>query len=601
MVAAGALLGVGAHLVNVLPDLADDAATGVRGLPHRLGARRSSALAAAVLVGATVVIVLGAPVEPAVAVVALVVVGGFAVVALVTEGRTPFRAAIAMALVDVAMLVWARMSADVTDWDLIVVGAGPAGTSTALSALHADPRLRVLLLDRADFPRDKSCGDGIAPHVFDRLSRIGVSGVEDGWTPLTRLELARGSSSVARTMARPVYVIPREVFDARLVERAVAAGAALRPAPGRRGPSHRPGGRARRAVPRPGRGRRRRRAQRPPRSTSGMPDGRRALAIRGYAPTPPDRQGTQVIRYGDRRQPSYAWAFDRGDGLSNVGYGELLPDDRTDDPPNRALLLDQLDRLLPGSVEAGDQWKAHHLPLSTWRWDQPDGPVLLAGDAAGLINPMTGEGIYYAVATGIAAGRAAAQAYRADNPARAGELHRRAVRAAAGPAPQAHLGRGPAVRERDRRRGRHPGGPAGRPDLRRAGRARPRRRPHLAAAGRAPGRWGGPTYRSTQPRRPAREGALMQILSVRGALPPHRYPQAEITDAFALVHRPAQPRRAADAPVPRQRRGGVPQHRAAAGGLRRASSRSPRPTTCSSSTPSSSARGRSRTRSRPRT
>ena len=85
----------------------------------------------------------------------------------------------------------------------------------------------MLLLDRADFPRDKSCGDGIAPHVFDRLSRIGVTGVEDGWTPLTRLELARGSSSVARTMARPVWVIPREVFDARLVERAVAAGAAL--------------------------------------------------------------------------------------------------------------------------------------------------------------------------------------------------------------------------------------------------------------------------------------------------------------------------------------------------------------------------------------
>jgi 4-hydroxybenzoate polyprenyltransferase len=108
MVTAGALLGVGAHLVNVLPDLADDAATGVRGLPHRLGARRSSALAAAVLVAATVAIVVGASVEPAVAVVALVVVGGLAVVALVTEGRTPFRAAIAMALVDVAMLVWAR-------------------------------------------------------------------------------------------------------------------------------------------------------------------------------------------------------------------------------------------------------------------------------------------------------------------------------------------------------------------------------------------------------------------------------------------------------------------------------------------------------------
>ena len=108
-----------------------------------------------------------------------------------------------------------------------------------------------------------------------------------------------------------------------------------------------------------------------------------------------------MIRYGDRRQPSYAWAFDRGDGLSNVGYGELLPDDRTDDPPNRTLLLDQLERLLPGSVESGGHWKAHHLPLSGFTWEQPDGPVLLVGDAAGLINPMTGEGIYYAVATGI--------------------------------------------------------------------------------------------------------------------------------------------------------------------------------------------------------
>lgn len=108
LVVAGALLGVGAHLVNVLPDLADDAATGVRGLPHRLGARRSSALAAAVLVGATVAVVAGAPVEGALAPVALVVVGGLAVVALVTSGRTPFRAAIGMALVDVAMLVWAR-------------------------------------------------------------------------------------------------------------------------------------------------------------------------------------------------------------------------------------------------------------------------------------------------------------------------------------------------------------------------------------------------------------------------------------------------------------------------------------------------------------
>ena len=106
---AGALLGVGAHFVNVLPDLADDAATGIRGLPHRLGARRSQVTAAAVLVAAAVVIVVGAPVDSAVlATTALVVTAALAAVALLAHGRAPFRAAIGMALVDVVMLVWAR-------------------------------------------------------------------------------------------------------------------------------------------------------------------------------------------------------------------------------------------------------------------------------------------------------------------------------------------------------------------------------------------------------------------------------------------------------------------------------------------------------------
>jgi 4-hydroxybenzoate polyprenyltransferase len=106
---AGALLGVGAHFVNVLPDLADDAATGVRGLPHRLGGRWSHVVAAVVLVAAAVVIVVGAPVDSGMlAAVVLVVTAGLAAVALLAHGRAPFRAAIAMALVDVAMLVWAR-------------------------------------------------------------------------------------------------------------------------------------------------------------------------------------------------------------------------------------------------------------------------------------------------------------------------------------------------------------------------------------------------------------------------------------------------------------------------------------------------------------
>ena len=273
-----------------------------------------------------------------------------------------------------------------------------------------DPRLRVLLLDRADFPRDKCCGDGIAPLVFTALASVGVHDAADGWTPLTRLELARGGSVVGRPMAQPVYVIPREVFDARLVAAAVDAGAVLRrqrvSTLSRQGTDVLVDGRDRAPLVVGADG-----AHSVVRAWSGAPEiARRALAIRGYVPTPQSARGRQVIRYGERRQPSYAWAFDRGDGLCNVGYGERLPGPGADDDhPSRAQLLEQLDRLIPGSVTDGTAWRGHHLPLSGWRWHQPDGPALLAGDAAGLVNPMTGEGIYYAVATGILAGRTAAR------------------------------------------------------------------------------------------------------------------------------------------------------------------------------------------------
>ena len=88
------------------------------------------------------------------------------------------------------------------------------------------------------------------------------------------------------------------------------------------------------------------------RAAAGLsPVRRRALAIRGYAPTHEDGRGLQRIVYGGRRQPSYAWAFDRGDGLSNVGYGELLHPDGA--PPSRDLLLDQLQTLVPGRGPPG--------------------------------------------------------------------------------------------------------------------------------------------------------------------------------------------------------------------------------------------------------
>ncbi len=80
-------------------------------------------------------------------------------------------------------------------WDLVVVGAGPAGATAALAALREEPGLRVTLLDRSDFPRDKCCGDGIAPHVLDVLSRLGAADVVD------RLAAARDARARARQAA----------------------------------------------------------------------------------------------------------------------------------------------------------------------------------------------------------------------------------------------------------------------------------------------------------------------------------------------------------------------------------------------------------------
>jgi 4-hydroxybenzoate polyprenyltransferase len=102
---AGALLGVGAHLLNVLPDLDDDAATGVRGLPHRIGPRHLARAATAVLVAGTVVVALGAGFTHATSVVALAVVAGLALLAVSRPGRVPFLAAVGIALTDVVLLL----------------------------------------------------------------------------------------------------------------------------------------------------------------------------------------------------------------------------------------------------------------------------------------------------------------------------------------------------------------------------------------------------------------------------------------------------------------------------------------------------------------
>jgi geranylgeranyl reductase family protein len=295
--------------------------------------------------------------------------------------------------------------------DVAVVGAGPAGAAAALAARRAGAS--VALVDRATFPRDKACGDGIAPHALDVLAGLGVPDPVDGYPPVGRLRLVSpGGEVVARPMARPAYTIPRRVFDARLVDAARTRGAAFTHHTVRR-IAVTPDGvqlddrvTARVVVGADGAGSVVRRAL----GHDANPEGHLALAIRGYGPAAHsgrDGQPEQRIVTAAAQWPAYAWTFPIGDGRANVGYGEIL----RGHPVSRAHLLERLAALLPDLDPAAvTDLRAHLLPLSTHRPPAGRGRLLLAGDALSLINPFTGEGIFYAVLSGALAGTAAAQA-----------------------------------------------------------------------------------------------------------------------------------------------------------------------------------------------
>jgi geranylgeranyl reductase family protein len=291
--------------------------------------------------------------------------------------------------------------------DLAVVGAGPAGSAAALRALAMAPDLRVALVDAAEFPRDKVCGDGIGPEGLDVLAALHADEVVADAPRLDRIEVVAPSGRRAQGVApRAGVVVPRRVFDARLHRLAVQRGAT--PVHHRVRRILRVGDRVHlddavraswvvgadganstvaRAVGRP----------RPPRERTG-------LAMRGYADWPD--LDALTIRFVADRWPAYAWAFPIGDGRVNVGYG---PFDATTIDSRRDLVT-SLRAQFPDVAIDDATLAAHHLPLSPARSSMGRGRVLLAGDAANLVHPLTGEGIYYALLTGAMGGAAIARA-----------------------------------------------------------------------------------------------------------------------------------------------------------------------------------------------
>ena len=107
-------------------------------------------------------------------------------------------------------------------WQVVIAGAGPAGAAAAIRLARAG--LQVLLVDRDSMPRGKVCGCCLSPVAMDELDRLGLSATALGGVPLERVRLAAAGRIATIEMPRG-EALSRETLDAALVREAVASGA----------------------------------------------------------------------------------------------------------------------------------------------------------------------------------------------------------------------------------------------------------------------------------------------------------------------------------------------------------------------------------------
>jgi geranylgeranyl reductase family protein len=298
--------------------------------------------------------------------------------------------------------------------DLLVVGAGPAGAAAAITATAHG--LRVVVCDRARFPRDKTCGDGLTTAALRLLERLGVpaAALAAHFASVRDVVLVAPSGREV-ALALPgdgtyAGVITRTDLDTVLVEHAARRGAEIRVgaevtdvvATADRVKVACADGtvvETRHVVAADGHWSAVRRALRP----SAPRDLGTWHAARVYVDGVDDER--LWVLFDADLLPGYAWVFPLAGGGANVGFGVLRGDRRGRDL--RHLWADVIDRPRLRAVLGG---AIARTPVRAWpiptRYDPAaltDGPVLYAGDAAQVVDPMTGEGIAQALETGVLA------------------------------------------------------------------------------------------------------------------------------------------------------------------------------------------------------
>jgi geranylgeranyl reductase family protein len=297
--------------------------------------------------------------------------------------------------------------------DVVIVGGGPGGSATAhfLSRRGLD----VLLLDRADFPRDKTCGDGLTPRALRVLDQMGLlSEVARHGCTVDGYEVVAPNgrmTSAQITSEHGALVVQRLTLDDLILKRAIGSGAhfesrvnvsRIEPTPvGAR--VHAENGQTfdgRLAVIATGAAygilTKSGILHRPPKVM---------LAARAYfEDLQADVRRTFQLRFDDVPMPGYGWVFPVANRAANVGVG-FLPG-RHSETASKAMQHfvrgPAVAALLDGARQHGPV-KGYPIRVDFLKSPTFSQNTLLVGEAAGLVNPLTGEGIDYALESGMLA------------------------------------------------------------------------------------------------------------------------------------------------------------------------------------------------------
>lgn len=326
--------------------------------------------------------------------------------------------------------------------DVVVVGAGPGGSAAAYHmARHG---LRVLLLEKTEFPREKVCGDGLTPRAVRQLVRMGVDTSEKaGWLRNKGLRVIGGGVRLELDWpdlaSFPNYglVRTRLDFDDMLAKRAVEAGVLLRTGVTVTGPVLDEDGHAIGVQAKVGPGKEPVEFRAPLVIAADGVSGKLPIAM-GLAKRADRPLGVAVRRYyhspvrtdddyleswlelrssQDRTRllPGYGWIFGMGDGRVNVGLGILNSSSAFGKTNYRSMLTDWLagtpaDWGMRDESNADGPILGAALPMGFNRVPHYTRGLMLVGDSGGMVNPMNGEGIAYAMESGELAAEVAVQA-----------------------------------------------------------------------------------------------------------------------------------------------------------------------------------------------